>query len=60
MKFPCICASLLLAATGVIGHVDEENWGWAELVVRLPRAVSDHTAVINPAGVVYIAGGCGK
>jgi hypothetical protein len=49
--------SLLAPASGQ--HND--NWGWAQLETRLPKALSDHSASFWPEyGMVYIAGGCGE
>lgn len=47
----------MCAIGSVKGH-DNDNWGWQELEVRLPRAVSDHTASISEFGIIYLAGGC--
>jgi hypothetical protein len=55
--FSIMLFSLLAPASG--DHND--NWGWAKLEARLPKALSDHSASLSPGnGLVYIAGGCGK
>lgn len=52
-----VAAMLAISTTA---HDDHEDYGWEILDVKMPRAISDHTASIGEDGLVYIAGGCGK
>jgi hypothetical protein len=39
---------------------DHDNFGWGVLDIRLPKKLSDHTAIAGTDGLIYIAGGCGE
>ena len=47
----CLAGLLLVQSTGAA------EFGWTELSVQLPKAISDHTAT-RSGDIVYIAGGC--
>lgn len=57
MLLPTILLGLLVRATVTdAGHgIELER---TELDVKLPKAISDHTAVLGSDGLIYIAGGC--
>lgn len=63
MKFAAATTTTFLLAAAVVLTVSAEEYAsfsWGELAVRLPKALSDHSATLDPAtNLIYIAGGCG-
>jgi hypothetical protein len=46
-----------MLASAVLGL---EDWKFSSSEVKLPKALSDHSAARASDGKIYIAGGCGK
>lgn len=63
MQFPLLAvASILLSSLIGGGYADHnEDFEWATLSARIPKAISDHTASYSSDnGLIYLVGGCGK
>ena len=64
MGFLPFIVSLLISSSLVNGHsssvVHEHSWALerTELDVTIPKAISDHTAVLGSDNLIYIGGGC--